>query len=227
MMERLAVATPDGVGELVLDAAVAPRAGLLLGHGAGSDIEGWDLALLARELPAHGVIVARYRQPHRMVGRKLPGSTASLDRGWTPAVAALRERWPDLPLFVGGHSAGARTACRGFDAQTPGVVALSFPLHPPGQPAKSRVAELIGVTGPVVVVQGSRDAFGTPGEFRASIDPWPQNLRLVEVPDATHPLAPVRNAPAEAVEARERLVVAAVADFIDGVIRPPAAAATP
>ena len=42
-----------------------------------------------------------------------------------------------------------------------GVVALAFPLHPPGRPEKSRAAEL--ATGrPTVVVNGDRDAFGVP-----------------------------------------------------------------
>jgi predicted alpha/beta-hydrolase family hydrolase len=42
-----------------------------------------------------------------------------------------------------------------------GVVALAFPLHPPGQPARSRAAELItGV--PTLVVNGDRDPFGIP-----------------------------------------------------------------
>lgn len=218
MSGTLAVVTPEGPGELVLDPAARPHAVLVLGHGAGSDIEGWDLALLARELPAHGVSVARYRQPHRVAGRRLPGSTASLDRGWAPALAALRDAWPGLPVFVGGHSAGARTACRGFGELTAGVVALSFPLHPPGQPEKSRIAELAGVTGPVVVVQGTRDSFGTPAEVRAALGTvrrWP---RIVEVPDATHPLAPLKSAPPELVGARERLVVAAVHDFVTEVL---------
>ena len=112
MSTTLTVSTPDGPGELVVDPAVDACAVLLLGHGAGSDVSGWDLALLARELPEpkvdglasgrrgsvhlgekaeRGVTVIRYRQPHRVAGRKLPGSTASLDRGWAPALAAVRE----------------------------------------------------------------------------------------------------------------------------------------
>ena len=236
MSTTLTVSTPDGPGELVVDPAVDACAVLLLGHGAGSDVSGWDLALLARELPAReggglasgrrgsvhpgeragrGVTVIRYRQPHRVAGRKLPGSTASLDRGWAPALAAVREAWPELSLFVGGHSAGARTACRGFNAATAGVVLLSFPLHPPGQPAKSRIAELAGVGGPVLVFQGTRDTFGTPIELRSALGAGRDNIQVVEVPDATHPLAPLRSASTALVETRERSIVDTVRSFIE------------
>lgn len=213
MSTTLAVTTVDGPGELVLDEAADPVAVLLLGHGAGSDVTGWDLALLADRLPAFGVSVARYRQPHRVAGRKLPGSTASLDRGWAPALAAVAARWPGLPLFTGGHSAGARTACRGFAPGQAGVVLLSFPLHPPGKPEKSRAGELLAVPGPVLIVQGTRDSFGTPDELRA-VTPEAGNIRLVDVPDATHPLAPPASLAAELVAARTELVVSAVRGFL-------------
>lgn len=207
------MATSDGPGELVVAPAASATALLLLGHGAGSDVDGWDLALLADRLPDHGVSVARYRQPHRVAGRKLPGSTASLDRGWAAALALVAERWPGLPLVVGGHSAGARTACRGFAPGQAGVVALSFPLHPPGAPAKSRAAELLGVAGPVLVVQGERDTFGRPDELRPVIFATPL-IELVAVPGAQHPLKPAQSVLPEQVAARQELIVAAVLSFL-------------
>jgi predicted alpha/beta-hydrolase family hydrolase len=73
------------------------------------------------------------------------------------------------PLVFGGRSAGARVACRtaqGHGAQ--GVLALAFPLHPPGRPERSRAAELVAVPVPVLVVQGERDPFGGPGEISAA-----------------------------------------------------------
>lgn len=218
-METLRVDTPDGPGELVVTPADAPAGLLLLGHGAGSDVDGWDLALLADRLPARGVSVARYRQPHRVAGRKLPGSTASLDRGWAAALSAVSDRWPGRPLVTGGHSAGARTACRGFGLGQAGVLALSFPLHPPGAPAKSRAAELLGVAGPVLVVQGELDTFGRAAEMRPVIADARQ-IELVEVPGAQHPLRPAASVPPDQVVAREDLVVAAVVSFLSGLLGP-------
>ncbi|MCW2610852.1 MAG: hypothetical protein JWM15_2098, partial [Cryptosporangiaceae bacterium] len=67
-----------------------------------------------------------------------------------------------LPLVVGGRSSGARVACRTAAATgARGIVALAFPLHPPGKPDRSRAAEL--ATGlPTLVVNGDRDPFGIP-----------------------------------------------------------------
>ncbi|MCB0912026.1 MAG: hydrolase, partial [Propionibacteriaceae bacterium] len=96
MSEAVAVETPDGPVELLLDAAAAPVAALLLGHGAGGGADAWDLDLLARELPASGVSVARYRQPWLVAGRKVAGNPASLDRGWLPALDRARQLWPGV-----------------------------------------------------------------------------------------------------------------------------------
>ncbi len=120
---------------------------------------------------AYGVAVARILQPYRVAGRKAPAPTHQLDTAWLTVVSALTSGSIDsdvgtklagVPLVVGGRSSGARVACRtGRDAGAVGVVALAFPLHPPGRPERSRVAELD--TGlPTLVVNGSRDAFGIP-----------------------------------------------------------------
>ena len=72
------------------------------------------------------------------------------------------------PLVLGGRSAGARVACRTAAAQgAAGVLALAFPLHPPGKPEKSRAGELTGVSVPICVVQGETDAFGRPEDVAA------------------------------------------------------------
>jgi hypothetical protein len=74
----------------------------------------------------------------------------------------------DLSVVVGGRSSGARVACRtAADAGARGVLALAFPLHPPGRPDRSRADELLDVGVPVVVVQGDRDAFGTASDIAA------------------------------------------------------------
>jgi predicted alpha/beta-hydrolase family hydrolase len=220
-MSTVRVDTPDGPGELVLAAAAAPIAALLLGHGAGGSEQAWDLALLARELPAAGVSVARYRQPWLVAGRKVAGLPPSLDRAWLPAVAALRGLWAGTPLFVGGRSAGARCACRCFTPAEAGLVLLSFPLHPPGKPGKSRVAELAAATGPALVLQGVTDPFGTPSDVaRALADAGYAGERIVPIPGATHSLAPAKSLPAARVEEREQLLLGAVLTFIADALDP-------
>lgn len=213
MSEVVAVESPLGPGELVLDAAPDPMAGLLLGHGAGGGIDSWDLELLARELPQFGVSVARYRQPWLVAGRRVAGPPASLDRAWVTALAEVTARWEGR-LFVGGRSAGARSACRCFDTAAAGLVALSFPLHPPGKPERSRIEELVAVRAPALILQGENDPFGGPQELAAALKSAGSNHQLVAIPSATHSMTPPARFTAAQRAEREQLMVAAVLDLV-------------
>lgn len=165
-MTPVIIDTPLGPSRIRVHAAAEPRAVLLLGHGAGGQRDAFEVALLATELPGRGITVVLHDQPWRMAGKRVATPPPTLDVGWRPALDRMLAQHPDLPLWVGGRSAGARVACRCFDERQAGVVCLSFPLHPPGRPEASRIAELAGVRGPVLVVQGERDPFGSPGEVR-------------------------------------------------------------
>ena len=73
--------------------------------------------------------------------------------------------------MVGGRSAGARSAARSASGLgAAGCLALSFPLHPPGRPEKSRLEELRGAGVPTLVVQGEHDTMGRPEEFPDDLD---------------------------------------------------------
>lgn len=182
------VDTPPGVARITWHAARDARLVLALGHGAGGGIEARDLRALAAALPAHGVTVALVEQPWRVAGKKVAPAPKTLDAAWTalwPTLAGAtgRRRDTGLPVVAGGRSAGARVACRtAGELGARAVLALSFPLHPPGRPEKSRADELTGVPVPVLVVQGGRDPFGAPEEF-------PPDTRIVEVPHGDHAFA--------------------------------------
>nr|WSW66893.1 hydrolase [Streptomyces sp. NBC_00995] len=176
------VETDAGTARITWVPAAKPRLLLALGHGAGGGIEARDLKALAAALPARGVSVALVEQPWRVAGKKLAPAPKTLDTGWRglwPALAA-----PGLPVVAAGRSAGARVACRtaaGLGARA--VLALSFPLHPPGRPEKSRADELLGSGLPTLVVQGGNDPFGRPAEFP------PGKYRMAEVPHGDHGFA--------------------------------------
>ncbi len=180
-----AVETDAGPARITWHRARRPRLVLAASHGAGGGIEARDLQALAGALPAHGVSVALVEQPWRVAGKKLAPAPKTLDTGWRgvwPALAA-----PGLPVISGGRSAGARVACRtAAELGAHAVLALSFPLHPPGKPEKSRAAELLGAGVPTLVVQGGNDPFGKPAEFPAA----PEGAYdLVEVPYGDHGFA--------------------------------------
>lgn len=211
MSEVIEVETAQGRGRLSLDApAKPPRALLMLGHGAGGGIEARDLAVIAAELPRSGVLVARFEQPYRVAGRKVGPRGPALDVPWLAGVAELRRRWPDLPLTVGGRSAGARVACRTAEASgADAVLCLAFPLHPPGSPEKSRAAELLGHQVPTVVLQGRNDPFGGAAEVEAEIVDRSEQYVLLEMPHAGHDLRPAKQAHITPEEWRTRIVIAA------------------
>ncbi|MDN5765339.1 MAG: hypothetical protein L0H96_08995 [Humibacillus sp.] len=157
----------------------------MLSHGAGGSLGApWPLDLVvAREvLVAAGWAFVFVEQPWMVAGRRIAGRPATLDAAWVPIVDALMRGRGKLPrpLVVGGRSAGARVACR--TAATTGADAallLSFPLHPPGRPEKSRADELALAPDPTWVVQGARDPFGTPEEVGPRLPP---GATLLEVP---------------------------------------------
>ena len=151
------VDTPVGTARTLSEGATGGPV-LVLGHGAGGGIDAPDL-LAARDAGlAAGLRVVRVEQPWRVRGRRVAEAPARLDAAWTAVLAGL-----EGPYVLGGRSAGARVACRAADAcGALGVLALAFPLHPPGRPDRSRLPELLAPAAPRLVVQGSRDAFGVP-----------------------------------------------------------------
>ena len=162
---QLQVDTPSGPAGVDLDQPRSAVALLVLGHGAGGGIDAPDLRAVRARAVAEGMAVARVTQPYRVAGRRTPAPAPRLDEAWLSVISALRARraLARLPLIAGGRSSGARVACRtAAAAAAVGVVALAFPVHPPGRPEKSRLDELELPCVPVLVVQGERDPFGIP-----------------------------------------------------------------
>jgi hypothetical protein len=176
------VVTPRGPASVDVARPTGPvRSLLVIGHGAGGGVDAPDIVAVTHSVVDHGVVVARVTQPYRVAGRRSPAPAGHLDEAWIAVVAALRTgRDAKLPLIVGGRSSGARVACRTAVATgAVGVLALAFPLHPPGRPERSRDEELrTGI--PTFVVNGDRDPFGVP-------DPGP-NVEVTIRPGAKHDL---------------------------------------
>ncbi|UGT58352.1 alpha/beta family hydrolase [Nocardia asteroides] len=158
------IETSAGPAEVELDEVGTPAFLLVITHGAGGGVDAKDILVVRDSAIEAGGSVARVVQPYRVAGRRAPGSADKQDEAWIEIVAALRERFGELPLVQGGRSNGARVACRTAVAVgARGVIALSFPLHPPGKPEKSRRDELLAPGDiEVVVINGGSDPFGVP-----------------------------------------------------------------
>jgi predicted alpha/beta-hydrolase family hydrolase len=166
------VATPAGPAEVTIDEPGGrqdPAFLLVLTHGSNGGLSAPDLLAVRAEALRLGGAVAGVLQPFRVAGRRAPGSPAAQDEAWLTVVAALRERFGDVPLVQCGRSNGARVACRtALKAGARGVIALAFPLRPPWNPERSRADELRGAGVEVLVVNGDRDPFGVPDQADAT-----------------------------------------------------------
>lgn len=171
--------TPRGPAEVeVADPAAVPVSLLVLGHGAGGGVRAPDLVRVRDTALGAGVRVALVTQPYRVAGRRAPAPAPHLDEAWIAVVRAIAE--PGIPLILGGRSSGARVACRtAAELGAAGVLALAFPLHPPGRPDRSRAAELPAHI-PTLVVNGDRDPFGVPEPTGP--------VEVTVIPGATHDL---------------------------------------
>ena len=181
--------TPQGPARATLHEAANPRAALVLGHGAAGSINSADLQAATEAALAKNVTVALVEQPYLVAGRRSAAPAPQLDTAWKAVIAQLPLE--GVPLIAGGRSSGARVACRtAAETNATAVLCLAFPVHAPGRPEKSRLAELDAVTVPVLVVQGNTDPFGMPPEA--------PNREVVTVP-GNHSLTKSRDKVAAAV----------------------------
>ena len=196
-MNTVEIDTPTGPARAYVHPADAPRAALVLGHGAGGGVEAPDLVATTEAAVPEGFTVALVEQPYRVAGRKSPAPAKRLDEAWIAVVEHLTpNELSGLPVIVGGRSVGARVACRCLP-ETGGlaVLCLAFPLQPPArkgkEPSPDRLPELEAVDAPVLVVQGDRDQFGMP-------PPGPTR-QVAKVPGANHSLRSDPDAVGDAV----------------------------
>ena len=158
---EIVVDTPRGPARVRITEPAGPlRSQLFLGHGAGGGVDAPDLVAVHDAAVATGVRVVLVTQPYRVAGRRAPAPAGQLDEAWTAVVRAMAVR--EKPLILGGRSSGARVASRTAPTlEAAGVLALAFPLHPPGRPEKTRAGELPREI-PTLVLNGDRDPFGVP-----------------------------------------------------------------
>jgi uncharacterized protein len=176
------ISTHAGPARVEVDRPTGASFLIALTHGAGGGVASKDLLAVRDACLKLGGVVARVLQPYRVRGARAPGAPGPQDAAWLEIVALLRQENPELPLIQGGRSNGARVACRtAREAGARAVVALAFPLHPPGRPDQSRAAELRQAGTDVLVVNGDRDPFGVPDERDAA--------RVVVLPGETHALS--------------------------------------
>lgn len=177
-----------------------PRALFVFAHGAGAGQHHPFMAGVARAIAAHGIDVVTFDFPYKRLQKAAPDRPPVLEQAFREAVEAARGWSQASRLFIGGKSMGGRIAthlaAQGLESLS-GVVCLGYPLHPPGKPDQLRVAHLAAIAAPLLIVQGERDAFGTPEEIRPHLEAMKANVRLHVIDRADHSLSVRGRAPAE------------------------------
>jgi len=164
----------------------------VMAHGAGAAMDSRGMTDLAFRIAARGIRVVRfefgYMAARRSGGRRPPPRAESLLDEYRAVVTEVGGR----PV-IGGRSMGGRVASmiadQGFAAGTvAGLVCVSYPWHPPEKPGQPRVAHLRELAAPTLIVQGTRDPFGSPDEV-AGYDLSPA-IELLWLDDGDHDLRP-------------------------------------
>ena len=170
--------------------ADAPRAVLVLAHGAGAGMAHPFMVAVAAGLADREIATLRFNFPFAETGAKRPDAPALAHRTVRAALEQAAQRLPDVPLFAGGKSFGARMSSQAQAAAAlPGVrglVFLGFPLHPAKQPATTRAAHLDDVSVPMLFVQGTRDALADRDLVGGVVDRLGTEATLLVVDGADH-----------------------------------------
>jgi predicted alpha/beta-hydrolase family hydrolase len=189
----LVLQLPSGTVSGMLDLPDAPRAILVLAHGAGAGMRHPFLERVARELAERGIGTLRYQFPYMEEGRSRTDPPAVAAATVRVAVGEAARRQPGVPLLAGGKSFGGRmTSTAASETALPsvrGLVFLGFPLHPAQRPSVARAEHLVRVTVPMLFLQGTRDDLADLGLMRQVCEDLGSRATLHVVEGGDHSFA--------------------------------------
>lgn len=167
---------------------------LFLAHGAGAGQASAFMRTFATGMAVRGADVITFDFPYIGAGRRVPDPGPVLEEAYASVVAHATARvLGDVPgVVMGGKSLGGRIASQLAAREDlsvdrlRGLLFLGYPLHPPGRPNRLRVAHFPRIDVPVLCLQGSRDAFGTPDEIRPHLDACRAGATLHPIDGADH-----------------------------------------
>jgi uncharacterized protein len=179
------------MSSVIIDGPKTAATSFLFAHGAGAPMDSTFMNRVAQGLAAAGIRVVRFEFPY-MQRRRDAGKRGAPDR---PEVLmqsfrdAIGQAGGGKRIVIGGKSMGGRIASMiADDARVLGLVCLGYPFHPPGQPNKTRTKHLEELQTPTLILQGTRDSFGSPDEVsRYKLSP---SIRIEWIEDGDHSFKP-------------------------------------
>jgi len=179
----------------LFDGPEKARATILLAHGAGAPMDSAAMNAATKALVGVGLRIARFEFAYMAsrrtaAGRKPPPRAEKVMSEYVAAVEALQARGP---LVIGGKSMGGRVASMVCDdllakGRVAGLLCLGYPFHPVGKPEQLRTAHLKALKTPALIVQGTRDPFGTRDEVVTY--ELAKQIEILWLEDGDHDLKP-------------------------------------
>jgi predicted alpha/beta-hydrolase family hydrolase len=202
------------MANFLIDGPPSAKLTLVLAHGAGAPMDSPFVTTIAEGVAASAVRVVRFEFPYMQRRREsgkggAPDPERILMQAWRDVISELGG---PKKLVIGGKSLGGRIASMVADETgARGLVCLGYPFHAPGQPDRARTKHLEGLRTPALILQGTRDPFGSPDDvkgYRLS-----KAIRIEWIEDGDHSFKPrARSARTEAENLGR--AVELVAEFI-------------
>jgi uncharacterized protein len=200
------------MASFLIDGPSKAKITLVLAHGAAGAMDSPFMTTIAKGVADHGVKVVRFEFPYMQRRRAsgkggAPDSERVLLQSWRDTIAQFGSG-----VVIGGKSLGGRIASMVADeASVRGLVCLGYPFHPPGKPEGNRTKHLESLQTPALILQGTRDPFGSPDDLkRYRLSP---KIRVEWIEDGDHSFKPrARSGRSEADNLRSAIDL--VSDFI-------------
>ena len=202
----------DIESRVLLDGPSGSEVQVVLAPGAGAGMRSPFMAKIAALLAEREVAVARFEFAYMREGRSRADREPALRAEWLEVIESLGG---GRQLVIGGKSMGGRIASMVADeVGVRGLVCLGYPFHPTGKPERLRTAHLAHLATPTLIVQGTRDPFGTREDVAGyTLAP---SIRLHWLEDGDHSLKP-RKASGHSEAAHLARAADAIADFVRGL----------
>jgi len=160
---------------VLIDGAKDAACHLIFAHGAGAAMDSPFMTKLAGLLAVEGLCVHRfefgYMAARRNGGsRRPPPKAETLTAEFDAVVQAVAKPLRSTQrLYIGGKSMGGRVASLvAHDLyqrrRISGLACVGYPFHPPAKPQQLRTVHLREFDCPALIIQGTRDPFGTRDE---------------------------------------------------------------
>jgi hypothetical protein len=200
---------------------------ILLGHGASAPMDSASMSSAAKALAGAGLRVVRFEfgymaQRRTSPSKPPPPRAETLKSEYIDAIDQLDET---KPLIIGGKSMGGRVASMIADplhasGRIAGLLCLGYPFHPVGKPDQLRTAHLAGLQTPTLIVQGTRDPFGTREETaRYTLS---RSIEIFWLEDGDHDLRPRKAVTGLTAADHRRALADHVARWASRLTNPPA-----